>query len=277
MNISKQLKELQLEKAILDSNCIQTSAGLEAIDPKAFLKHLLKLTEKSGALVKFILNNKDVTIDYININDFKLDPKVLATPYTRSSNNIVFIPPGLVKLQSEFCEFLIANKKAMLETDSVLLDANTIFSEYTSKPEDLMKIDIKRIPQLENIGELPKEFGKFFSGSSDSDRMIMSSVYRSYTDYNLVSEQLSNLTKEFSNISLKDIKVRVDDVFSTLDYISDQIESKNIDVAKPTAKALGGLIYNLADWVATYSLYLTKLSSASIAHQDTTKKLNGLV
>ena len=57
--------------------------------------------------------------------------------------------------------------------------------------------------------------------------------------------------------------------------IHKRIDQGEVEVSKPTAKAMGDLIYKLADWVAIYGLYLTKLSSSANAHKDTTEKLNG--
>lgn len=275
MNIPQQLGELKLELTILESFCIQSSAGLEAIDPKTFLQHLRKLTERSTFIVKHILNERNVQIEFTPAHTFSLDKRVLKTPFTRTGRNTVYVPMGFEGMVSEFMDFLYTNREGMLQTEQALIDANTVFAEYVHNPELLSKLDPRRVPSLEKAGDLPKEFGEFFGGMEGADRAALEDVYKSYSDFAYTSQMIEKLTKEFMNIKLDDVKSRIDDFFQTLDLITSKLDKGETEVTKPTAKAIGNLIYHMADWVAIYSLYLTKLYSVIKSHNDSAKKLNG--
>lgn len=274
MNITKELKGLKLDLSLLESHCLQTEAGLEAIDPKIFLSQLQKLTSNSTKLVKYILSTRDVTIKYIPSVTFNLNKQVLKTPYATSARNVLFIPISFVGHISTFAEFLTSYKTMMLTTNQALVDANKVFSEYIVEPKNLSKLDPKRVPSLEKVKSLPKEFGEFFTGKDGNDRAVMEEIYQSYSNFNLASETISKLTETFNNVKLSDIKKNIDSFYETLSLINSKLVSGETMISKPTAKAIGGLIYNIADWVSLYSLYLTKLNALSIAHHDNTKKLN---
>ena len=274
MNIDLKMKELAHDHAILTSFCTQTSAGLEAIDSKSFIRHLRKLTQKCESIIRHILTNGTVSIELTSRDTFSLKKDVLKKPFTIVGKNTIYIPMGFEGKLSGFIGLLEDHKDNMLLTQQALTDANIVFSEYASKPEELMKLDPKRVPVLESVSDIPLEFGKYFRGETGSDRAEMMVVYNSYSDYNVVSDGLVSLSVVFANVDLKDISASVDDFYETLDIITKRIGT-DTSVSKPTARAIGDLIYKLADWVALYSLYLTKLSSSIHAHKDTTKKLNG--
>lgn len=277
MNLSEELAELRLEQQLLNSFCLQTEVGIEAIDPKSFLKQLKRMTEKSSYLVKKILGTADVQIEAVPKRDFALTSNVLKKPFTIVGDNVVYIPVGFVGQLSEFIKFLFENKDNMKRTNTVLNDANGIFSLYLSKPNELMNVDAKSIPNMVGVDKLPNEFREFFLGQEGNDRAPMHEVYKSYSDYNVVSEYLEKLTRFFSKVSLDEVNQSVDDFFETLNMLTTYIDEGTAEVSKQTAKAIGDLIYRLADWVAIYSLYLTKLISVTNAHRDTAEKLNDLV
>lgn len=275
MNVTNELGELKHDLAILESFCIQTSAGLEAIDPKTFLNHLRKLTERSTLIVKHILNERNVQIEFTPAHTFTLDKRVLKTPFTKVGRNSVYVPLGFEGSISDFLEFLFANREGMLQTEQALIDANTVFAEYVQSPELLSKLDPRRVPVLEKLDNLPKEFAEFFNGVEGADRLAFEDAYKSYGDFSKASQLIEKLTKDFMNIKLNDVKGRVEDFYQTLELITAKLDKGETEVTKPTAKAIGNLIYHMADWVAVYSLYLTKLFSVVKSHHDTTKKLNG--
>ncbi|AFI55347.1 hypothetical protein TSMG0064 [Halocynthia phage JM-2012] len=277
MSLAKQLHELKHEQEILNSFCYQGEVGIEAINPKSFLRQLKRMSDKSSALVDKLLSRSEVAIEYTGKSVYALDSKVLKSPFTTTSSNIIYVPVGFTGKMNDFVEFLFAHQDDMFRTGSVLNTANGIFSQYASKPDDLMKVDAKSIPELQTLKEIPSQFHDFFVGQEGNDRAVMLDVYRSYGDFNNVTEYLEKLTKKFSNIKLSEIRKSVNDFYETLDYITTQIDDGNVEVSKQTAKKIGSLIYNLADWVAVYSLYLTKLLSVVNAHKDSAEKLNDLV
>ena len=273
--IRELLTEAKLEVSILGSATQQYEAGLELIDAKVFLSVLRNIGDKSHKVLQFIANQRNVTVGFITEQEFHLSRSVLAEPYSKVGANLVYQPLNFSGNINDFADFLKENKKDMLMTRKALADANVVIAEYINNPKELGRIDVRRVPQLENIKELPAEFKEFFSGVDGVDRETMDVIYSSYSEFGSASQTISRLTKDMQDVDLKSIKRTVNDLYETIDVLMDIITKQNIQVSKPVAKGLGSLIYNLADWTAMYSLYISKLVSVSKSHKNTANKLNG--
>lgn len=277
MNMTQEFKEMTLALKLLDSNCLLTEVGNEAIDPKVFLLHLRKITEKSTIIVKKLLENSNVAIEYTPKSNYALNQKVLKTPFLKACRNTIYVPLNFKGTMSEFTKLMKMHKKDILHTQQCLLDANAVFSQYLTNPSLLAKLDPKSLPKLPSLKELPKDFAEFFKGKEGVDMLVMEEVYLSYNDFNTVTEDLESLSKDLQNIQLKEIKKKVDDFYDTLDMLMSKLDNGEISVSKPVAKSMGELIYQMADWMAIFSLYITKMAATTRSHQDTAEKLNGLV
>lgn len=269
------LDEMRTEQRLLNSACFQPNTGLEAIDPKVFMNALKALGERSKKVLKFVMNMRAVTVEYIPAHECKLNAKVLKVPFTQTGRNVVFQPEGFSGQIAEFLDFLKENEKDMLDVQKALNDANKVFAEYISNPEDLNRMDVKRVPQLEKISDIPSQFGEFFEGADGVDRVEMDAIYGSYADFGSASITLDAVTKKFRSVELKKVKGSINDLYETIDILMKGVERGTWTINKTVAKSIGGLIYNLADWCAVYSLYLSKLVAVSNSHRDTAKKLNG--
>lgn len=274
MNIQQEMYRLRLDLKILESYCITTEAGLEAIDPKVFMQGLNKLTARSRAVLHYVLNKGNVTIERKELKSFVLSKKVLKTPYIKTSRNIIYVPLNFNNLAIKLVELFNEQKDSMLLTDKALIDANAIFAGYINSPQDLNKLDVRTVPKLETITEVSKSLGELFNGEDGKDQLPMADVYRSYSEFNAVSDNLVKLSDAFNTVDLKGLEQRVDEFYETLDIIYKKLDDEQLSVSKPVAKSIGNLIYNLADWTALYAMYITKLDALIRSHEASGKKLN---
>lgn len=274
MNLQQEMKSLRLDLKILESYCIVTDAGLEAIDPKVFMQGLSKLTTRSRAVLRYVLNKGNVTIEKKDPKAFALSKKVLKTPYIKTGRNVIYVPLNFNGLAISLVELLNEQKDSMLLTDKALLDANAIFAGYINNPQDLNKLDVRTVPKLDSIKDTTKTLSNLFNGEDGKDQLTMADVYRSYSEFNTVSTNLVKLSDTFNKVDLKAVEQRVDEFYETLDIIYKKLDDEQLAVSKPVAKSIGNLIYNLADWTALYAMYITKLEAFIHSHEASSKKLN---
>ena len=275
--IEELLRDMAIDRRLLDSACFQSEAANELIDGKVFLNALKAIGGKSRKLLKFIMAQRSVTVEYVPQTECHLDKRVLQKPYTRVGRNVIFMPETFQGSISEFLDFLQANMKDMMAVHDALRDANRVFSEYITNPKDLNKMDTKRVPQLERMTTLPKEFAEWFGGAEGVDRAEMDSLYSSYADFGSSSTSIDTITKKFQDVELKLVKRAINDLYETIDIITNKITKDGVEVSKKVAQSIGNLIYNLADWTAMYSLYISKVVAVSKSHRDSAKRLNRLV
>lgn len=270
------IRVIRLEYKGIELACSVTPAGLEMLDARTFLGALKRIGERSRKVLAFLMNQRNVTVQYIPTTECALNRSVLKHPYTKVGPNVIYIPISFEGQISEFLDFLRDNERDMVNLQKSLEQANTVFSQYIAKPEELGKLDPKLIPKLDRVGNLTREFGEWFGGADGNDRARFEDVYQSYADFASASDSIERLTKTFQEVDIKSIRNSVNDLYDTIDILMKRITEGDVNVSKPVAQSIGGLIYSMADWVAVYSIYISKLVAVGKSHKATAKKLNSL-
>lgn len=245
--------------------------GLQSISPSLFLDTLSGLVAKTQGILDYLLNNNPTEVVTTNIKDY-VDPKAVAgVKWSRMDEVVGFKPGGLSSRIDQFVEFLTGNSDDMAGCQTALRAANKTFSGYISDPASLNKFDGIGVPTITSLDELVKSFGNYFTDRQGIDRNAMSSLYPNLNEYHQASQRLAILTKTFGSVTTADIKKDMDRLNETLGYLREAIKSNPI--SKNVALDIGNIVYTLADWVALFSIFVTRLVSTNKAHLDNGKVL----
>lgn len=272
------LKSIKLEHDLLAIACAPTPdhVGLELISSKVFVNHIKEMVIKSTDLVKKLKGLNDVRIELLTPSDISLNKSVTRYPFSKVSKNELYKPEGFKGYMGDLANLLLINSEKLFDIPQLLEDANRAFSEYVMEPKGLAKFDSTVLPVPPDMSKFVNRLSDLFKGKEGIGTDLMSNLYRSFGNCVDVTQSVYSLTSKFNGFSTEVIRGRMGVLYETLSNLIVIMQKENITVSKSVAKKLGNLVYKLADHIAIYSLYLTKLHALANSHKRNCDKLNCL-
>jgi len=240
--------------------------GNESISPQTFVSVLTTLNQRSRAVINKLLDDNPVHVKARRLEEYDLGDSGDLVNWMDMGKTHGFKVVGSSSSNYELAEFLLSIKEDMTQCGIALKTANATLSGYIMNPDGLSKFSGVTAVNSDRIKTLLDEFKKHFDGTEGLDRHLLRELYPSYKGYNKTSSHIVSLTEEFDDAGIEDMKRQLDALDDTLKNLIETIKAHSL--GKEAAKRIGSTVYNLADWVAIYSMYLAKLISLEKAHRD---------
>lgn len=266
MELKQLRKELDGARDALLRATDNYGVGNESISPTTFISLLKDLTAKSKRVINYLTDHEPVEVVKSGEENYDIGTASKIVNWVDMSKTIGFKVVGSSSGNYDLAEFLLSLVDEMHDCETALKAANTVFSGYVTTPEKLEKFSGDSVPTLAKVKDTLKEFGEHFKGQEGLDRNLLKELYPSYKGFSETSKWLVKLTTEFDTVKTVNIKTQMDTLDDTLDKLI--TTARNNKLGKDAAKKIGTTLYNLADWVALYSLFLAKLVSLEKAHRD---------
>lgn len=253
-----------------------SKAGTEAISIKSLRGHIQDMTSKSRELLLFLSNLTGAKVTELYPLDYRLNKDVLNGRYALVADKVVYKPVGFSGEILEFLTYLDSKSETMIECQDSVRAAKRIFASYINNPAELTKVTTGKLPALVKTKDMLEEMSEFFEGKEGLDREGFGVLYRRFADFNKSTDVLIDLSKKFKDASVTKMKTEADELYEILDRLDKVIDEEAIRLSPSAAKAIAAVIYNIADWLGVYSLFITKLIAVAHSHRDTAQKLNSL-
>lgn len=274
------LEDLRVTHVQMQALCT-ADVGLEMVDIRRGYDYLKSLVTKSRAFVAGLKEqNEELHVPLIFKREMKLLTQVSGQNYMTLRPIELYKPLGMsVSFLTMTDVFL---KYAQL-FDNIEKEQFTNLSRWISNlltnPQDMAKLAPKSVMQIDPPDDIIKDFKRCFEGKDGVDRDSFGALFARLNDVNEVCGRIEKLTTIFNKKNYTRFNEHLEGVIKLVDELveSSKREPENFPVSKPVAEAFATSIYNLAQLVNCYSLYLTKLLAVITALKDNGDRLEELI
>lgn len=253
----------------------ETQVGTEMISFQALRTHFEKANNIALKVLGYFANPEDYRIVSLSLRDITLNKNLVNDGYIALKDIEVFKASGFIGNVRPFVGLLEKNTEQVKSINPGLVLFEKTLGEFVMNPETLSKtftgLHGSKLPSGTKFLD---ELRDYFVGKSGIDTAPLKALYRNLGEVIDSGKILLELTQKFNSENVRDIKDRGDNLYRTLDYMEDALADKNLEMSDDWRKAIGKELYTITEWLAIYSLYLTKLIAVSVAHRDSVLKLN---
>jgi hypothetical protein len=273
-----QMAELDNEKIRFDAATNNFGLGNESINLGSFMHHLASLTKKSRAVIAALISNDEVStlgpvVNASRMMDYQLTGDIKTVNWIVMADMIGFKAVGQSAKTMDLVDLMTENMDEVDLCRNSILTTNKELGKYLLDPSLFDKFSPGTLAELSNAKTFIKEYSAMWSGSAGVDRDVFGKLYGSYTQFEKCSDLLYKLTVKFDAMTVKTLQEDMYVLDDTLDKLLNRMAS-GTTINTSTARKLGDLIYNLADWVAVSALYVTKLIAINTAQLDNVVTIN---
>ena len=261
----------------LESLLDQTGVGVESISYATLRSHFTKVNAQALKILNYYKEPDIFKITSLKVKDVTLKDNVREAGYMSIRDVEVYRPSGFVGNVLDFARMLDRVSPSVLLLNDSLVQMEQVIGSLIVNPEDTTKpqVTLKKV-KLDDGKELLEEFRDFFLGQAGMDEVKLGKIYPNLTSISDASELLLELTERFNGSDVRQIKDRGDVLYKTLTYLEEELSHRNLEMTAKWRRAIGKELYTITVWLGIYSLFITKLIAASVAHRDTITKLNNL-
>jgi hypothetical protein len=280
MQLAQCLKELDEQKITFDAATNNYGMGNESINLKSFVAHLTALTQKSRNVINMLLDTDDhsegsSTVSATIASQYRLSDEAAKVNWIVMGEKIGFKAVGQSTFTSALLDLMSANMDEVESCRVAIVNTNRELGNFILDPELINRFSPDRSMRIESAKKFTKDFSAMWKGVAGIDRDAMSSIYRSYRQFEACSEMLNVLTVKFDKSSVASIHGDMKVLDDTLDRLLAKLADGD-ECNTSSARKLGDLIYNLAEWVSISALFITKMVAINKAHLDNVGRINDI-
>ena len=271
------INKLAGEILLLRQSASDNKLGTEAISMSKLRTHFDTVNSKAKEILKSFAIKDDFKVIKLNKRELRLSRDVIETGYIALRDVDVFKPSAFSGSIPEFVELLEDVVPNIHGVRQALSQFEATLSSLVLTPEDLTKPfpGIRKV-ELEDGEEVLGKFRDFFLGKGGIDVAPLKVLYPNINSITKTSERLAELTDKFKGADVRDIRDIGDTLYTTLQYLEEELEDKSLTMSNTWRKAIGEELYRIVEWLGIYALFTTKLVSVSVSHRDSIVKLNTL-
>jgi hypothetical protein len=270
------LEELRVSYVQMQALCT-TDVGLEMVDIRRGYDYLKSLVTKSREFVAGLKEqNEELHVPLIFKREMKLLTTVAGQNYMALRPIELYKPLGLnvtfLALTDVLVKYMPVFDKLEEEQFSAL---SKWITNLLTNPMEMAKLAPKSVLQIDSPDDIIKDFKQCFGGKDGVDRESFGALFGRVNDVSTVCDRVEKLTAVFNKKNYRRFNEHLEGVIKLVDELveSSKRDPEAFPVSKPVAEVFARTIYNLAQLVNCYSLYLTKLLALITALKDSGERM----
>lgn len=274
------LADMKMTLRTMEVMCI-SEVGLEMINVKEGYTYLKSLATKAKSFVAGIKEQQEsLFIPVVLKKDFGFDKVLGDNNYLTLKPIEIYKPLGL---SGTFLELTtVFNKYTSLFEGIEANQFKTLsiwITNLLTNPQEMAKLTPKNILRFNHPDDVIKDFKPLFMAKEGVDVGNFGLLFKRNQDVTTVLEHLEKLTLIFNKKNYTRFNEQLEGVVKLIDELIENTkrDPETYPMSKPVAQEFAVTIYNLAQLVNCYSLYLTKLLATITAMRDNGKRLQEIM